>query len=101
MAIRFFQLFSLLTLAAGKPILFPRQASNAAPQVGSNDEGLGLGQGQELVDVKLYSLGNSTVRAHVTNVGNEGLQFVRSGSILDNDHPTKKVVVSGESKSYP
>ncbi|KAI9037155.1 uncharacterized protein KD926_000803 [Aspergillus affinis] len=94
MAIRFFQLFSLLTLAAGKPIFFPRQVSDAAPQVGSNE-----GQGHGLVDVKLYSLGNSTVQAHVTNVGNEGLRFVKSGSILDNDHPTKKVIVSGEKEN--
>ncbi|PLB43252.1 hypothetical protein P170DRAFT_441707 [Aspergillus steynii IBT 23096] len=93
MAVRFFQLFSLLTLAAGKPILFPRQASDA-PQVGGNE-----GQGQGLVDVKLYSLGNSTVRAHVTNVGNEGLRLVRSGSILDGDHPTKKVAVSGDKEN--
>ncbi|KAA8647708.1 hypothetical protein EYZ11_005752 [Aspergillus tanneri] len=83
MAVLFFQLLPLLTLATGKPVL-PRQASDT-PQ-GAHD----------LIDVRLDAIGNSTVKAYITNNGNEDLRFVKSGSILDNDHPTKKVQVTGQ-----
>lgn len=86
MALRFYQLLSLLTLAAGKPISFSREVPDV-PQAGNN--------GERLVDVKLFTLGNSTVRARVTNVGDEAMRLVKAGSILDDDHPTMKVAVSG------
>ncbi|KAB8237546.1 Deuterolysin metalloprotease family-domain-containing protein [Aspergillus alliaceus] len=83
----FFQLvqfFGLLTLAAGKPVHLPRQASGA-PQDGA----------QNLIDVQLEALGNSTVKALIKNVADESLRVVKRGGLLDKDLPTKKVVVSG------
>ncbi|KAF7587955.1 hypothetical protein BBP40_006494 [Aspergillus hancockii] len=74
----------LLTLAAGKPILLPRQASGA-PQDGARN----------LIDVQLQSLGNSTVKAFITNIADEDLRVVKRGGLLDNELPTKKVVVTG------
>lgn len=79
--------FGLLTLAAGKPILIPRQASGA-PQGGASN----------LIDVQLQSLGNSTIKAFITNIADENLRVVKRGGLLDNDLPTKKVVVSGSGK---
>ncbi|KAE8423326.1 Deuterolysin metalloprotease family-domain-containing protein [Aspergillus pseudocaelatus] len=76
--------FGLLTLAAGKPILIPRQASGA-PQGGAGN----------LIDVQLQSLGNSTIKAFITNIADENLRVVKRGGLLDNELPTKKVVVSG------
>ncbi|BAE62042.1 unnamed protein product [Aspergillus oryzae RIB40] len=76
--------FGLLTLAAGKPILIPRQASGA-PQDGARN----------LIDVQLQSIGNSTIKAFITNIADENLRVVKRGGLLDNELPTKKVVVSG------
>ncbi|KAE8383317.1 Deuterolysin metalloprotease family-domain-containing protein [Aspergillus bertholletiae] len=76
--------FGLLTLAAGKPILIPRQASGALPDSARN-----------LIDVQLQSLGNSTIKALITNIADENLRVVKRGGLLDNELPTKKVVVSG------
>lgn len=79
--------FGLLTLAAGKPILIPRQASGA-PQDGARN----------LIDVQLQSIGNSTIKAFITNIADENLRVVKRGGLLDNELPTKKVVVSGSGK---
>ncbi|KAB8264147.1 Deuterolysin metalloprotease family-domain-containing protein [Aspergillus pseudonomiae] len=76
--------FGLLTLAAGKPVLIPRQASGA-PQDGARN----------LIDVQLQALGNSTVKAFITNIADENLRVVKRGGLLDNELPTKKVAVSG------
>ncbi|KAE8153546.1 Deuterolysin metalloprotease family-domain-containing protein [Aspergillus avenaceus] len=81
---QFVQFFGLLTMAAGKPIFLPRQASGA-PQDGARN----------LIDVQLYSLGNSTVKASIINVGDERLRIVKRGGLLDDGLPTKKVAVSG------
>ncbi|KAE8334116.1 hypothetical protein BDV24DRAFT_170566 [Aspergillus arachidicola] len=55
------------------------------------------GQQHDIVDIKLYTLGNSTIKALITNIGNEHLQLVKSGSILDENRPTYKVNVEGKS----
>ena len=80
--------FGLLTLAAGKPVLIPRQASGA-PQDGARN----------LIDVQLQALGNSTVKAFITNIADENLRVVKRGGLLDNELPTKKVAVSGSGRS--
>ncbi|KAL4903122.1 Deuterolysin metalloprotease family-domain-containing protein [Aspergillus multicolor] len=67
----------LAALAAGKPLSMPRLARQAA---------------QPSFDVTLEVLGNTTVRAEVTNAGNEEVRLVRRGGILD-PLPTKKVTV--------
>ncbi|KAJ0419382.1 Deuterolysin metalloprotease family-domain-containing protein [Aspergillus carlsbadensis] len=81
----FFHLLAVLTLVAGKPILIPRLAQQAA----SLDD-----VSQTLFDVTLESLGNTTVKAQVTNVATEGFRLVQRGGILDHV-PTKKVIVKG------
>ncbi|KAI9370468.1 Deuterolysin metalloprotease family-domain-containing protein [Aspergillus egyptiacus] len=79
----FFHLLAVLSLASGKPILIPRQAQGASQAVA-----------QPLFDVSLESLGNTTVKAQVMNVGTENLRVVQRGGILD-QLPTKKVTVHG------
>ncbi|KAL5043365.1 Deuterolysin metalloprotease family-domain-containing protein [Aspergillus fruticulosus] len=79
----FFHLLAVLTLAAGKPILLPRLVQEASQDVAEHS-----------FDVTLESLGNSTVKAEVTNTGSEGLRLVQRGGILD-QFPTKKVNVKG------
>ncbi|KAL4997977.1 Deuterolysin metalloprotease family-domain-containing protein [Aspergillus recurvatus] len=79
----FFHLLAVLTLAAGKPILLPRLAQEAPQDVAEHS-----------FDVTIESLGNSTVKAEVTNTGSEGLRLVQRGGILD-QFPTKKVNVKG------
>jgi deuterolysin len=81
----FFHLLAVLTLIAGKPILIPRLAQEAA----SLDDAA-----QTLFDVTLESLGNTTVKAQITNVATEGFRLVQRGGILDHI-PTKKVIVKG------
>ncbi|CEN62020.1 hypothetical protein ASPCAL08662 [Aspergillus calidoustus] len=81
----FFHLLAVLTLVAGKPILIPRLAQEAA----SLDDAA-----QTLFDVTLESLGNTTVKAQITNVATEGFRLVQRGGILDHV-PTKKVIVKG------
>ncbi|KAL4820402.1 Deuterolysin metalloprotease family-domain-containing protein [Aspergillus spinulosporus] len=79
----FFYLLAGLTLAAGKPILLPRLAQEASQDVAEHS-----------FDVTLESLGNSTVKAEITNTGTEGLRLVQRGGILD-QFPTRKVNVKG------
>ncbi|KAL4973834.1 Deuterolysin metalloprotease family-domain-containing protein [Aspergillus desertorum] len=79
----FLHLLAVLTLAAGKPILLPRLAQEASQVVAEHS-----------FEVTLESLGNSTVKAEVTNTGLEGLRLVQRGGILD-QFPTKKVNVKG------
>jgi deuterolysin len=81
----FFHLLAVLTLVAGKPILIPRLAQEAA----SLDDAA-----QTLFDVTLESLGNTTVKAQITNVATEGFRLIQRGGILDHV-PTKKVIVKG------
>lgn len=82
----FFYLLAGLTLASGKPILLPRLAQEASQDVAEHS-----------FDVTLESLGNSTVKAEVTNTGTEGLRLVQRGGILD-QFPTRKVNVKGGGK---
>ncbi|KAL4810832.1 Deuterolysin metalloprotease family-domain-containing protein [Aspergillus unguis] len=77
----FYLLAGLLTLASGKPILLPRLAQEAA-------------QPSPSFDVHLEALGNTTVKAHVTNLGADGVRIVQRGGVLDKA-PTKKVTVTG------
>ncbi|KAL2871014.1 Deuterolysin metalloprotease family-domain-containing protein [Aspergillus lucknowensis] len=79
----FIHLLAVLTLVAGKPILIPRLAQEA-----SQDDA------QTLFDVTLEFLGNTSVKADITNVGAQGLRLVQRGGILDHV-PTKKVIVKG------
>ncbi|KAL4866260.1 Deuterolysin metalloprotease family-domain-containing protein [Aspergillus spectabilis] len=79
----FFHLLAVLTLASGKPVFFPRQA----PEASQVDV-------QPSFDVSLQYLGNTSVKAQVTNVGNQGVRLVQRGGILDHV-PTKKVIVKG------
>ncbi|RDW79328.1 uncharacterized protein DSM5745_06180 [Aspergillus mulundensis] len=73
----------LAALAAGKPLSMPRLARQTS---------------QPSFDVTLRVLGNTTVKAEVTNVGNEEVRLVRRGGILD-PLPTKKVTVQDSSGS--
>lgn len=84
----FFYLLAVLTLASGKPIFLPRQAQEAAQDVA-----------QPSFDVTLESLGNTSVKAHITNSGADGVRLVQRGGVLDHA-PTKKVTVRGGGK-YP
>ncbi|KAL3478065.1 Deuterolysin metalloprotease family-domain-containing protein [Aspergillus californicus] len=77
----FFQLLAVLTLASGKPILFPRLAQDAS-----------LDDAQPSFDVALESLGNTSVKAQITNLGTQGFRVVQRGGLLD-QFPTKKVTV--------
>ncbi len=78
LSVLFVYLLAVFTsLAAGKPILMPRLAQDAS---------------KPSFDVTLESLGDSTVRAAVTNTGNEAVRLVRRGGILDHV-ATKKVRV--------
>ncbi|OJJ02235.1 hypothetical protein ASPVEDRAFT_663820 [Aspergillus versicolor CBS 583.65] len=79
----FFYLLAVLTLASGKPILIPRQAGEATQDVA-----------QPSFDVAIETLGNTTVRAEITNLGSEGVRLSQRGGILDHV-PTKKVIVQG------
>lgn len=79
----FFYLLAVLTLASGKPILIPRQAGEATQDVA-----------QTSFDVAIETLGNTTVRAEITNLGSEGVRLSQRGGILDHV-PTKKVIVQG------
>ncbi|KAL2820992.1 Deuterolysin metalloprotease family-domain-containing protein [Aspergillus cavernicola] len=81
--ILFFHLLAVLTLASGKPILIPRLGQEV-----SQDDA------QPFFDVMLESLGNTSVKAQVTNVGTQGVRVVQRGGILDHV-PTKKVTVHG------
>ncbi|KAL2854515.1 Deuterolysin metalloprotease family-domain-containing protein [Aspergillus pseudoustus] len=84
--ILFFHLLAVLTLVAGKPILIPRLAQAGA----SLDDAAAT----TLFDVTIESLGNTTVKAQVTNVGTDSFRLVQRGGILD-QMPTKKVIVKG------
>lgn len=81
----FFQLLAFLTLAAGKPVFIPRQVPDT-PRVGRS---------LQPVDIRLSSLGNTTVKAEVTNVMGEQLRLVKSGGIFDR-LPTKKLRVTAK-----
>ncbi|KAL4745312.1 hypothetical protein BDW72DRAFT_59585 [Aspergillus terricola var. indicus] len=67
----------LAALAAGKPFSMPALAREAS---------------QPSFDVTLQVLGNTTVRARVTNLGDDEVRLVRRGGILD-PLPTRKVAV--------
>ncbi|KAL4797719.1 Deuterolysin metalloprotease family-domain-containing protein [Aspergillus venezuelensis] len=79
----FFHLLAVLTLVAGKPILLPRQDQGATQAVASPS-----------FDVTIESLGNTTVKAHVKNLGTDAYRLVQRGDILDHV-PTKKVNIAG------
>ncbi|KAL4945681.1 Deuterolysin metalloprotease family-domain-containing protein [Aspergillus oleicola] len=79
----FFHLLAVLTLVAGKPILLPRQDQGATQAVASPS-----------FDVMIESLGNTTVKAHVKNLGSDAYRLVQRGDILDHV-PTKKVNIAG------
>ncbi|KAL4894485.1 Deuterolysin metalloprotease family-domain-containing protein [Aspergillus ambiguus] len=85
-----FQLLAFLTLAAGKPVFIPRQVPEI-PRVGRS---------LQLVDIKLSPLGNTTVKAEVTNIMNEKLRLVRSGSLFD-PLPTRKLHLTAKDRSAP
>ncbi|KAL4877621.1 Deuterolysin metalloprotease family-domain-containing protein [Aspergillus karnatakaensis] len=81
----FVQLLAAVTLASGKPIYLPRQAQEASQvDVRPSFD----------FDINLELLGNTTVKAQVTNVGTEGVRLVQRGGVLD-QAPTKKVIVKG------
>lgn len=86
----FFQLLSLLLLASGKPVFLPRQAPGG-PQAGQNDQ---------FVDIKLSVLGNTTLKAEVTNIATESLHIIKSGSLFDS-LPTRKVHIEGKDGKSP
>ncbi|KAL4960372.1 Deuterolysin metalloprotease family-domain-containing protein [Aspergillus stella-maris] len=79
----FFHLLAVLTLVAGKPILLPRQDQGATQAVASPS-----------FDVTIESLGNTTIKAHVKNLGTDAYRLVQRGDILDHV-PTKKVNIAG------
>ncbi|KAB8213087.1 Deuterolysin metalloprotease family-domain-containing protein [Aspergillus novoparasiticus] len=81
-------LFKLIITVSGKPTSSSSQF--AGPSFSSQD--------RDIVDVKLYTLGNSTIRAVVTNIGNDHLQLIKSGSILDENRPTRKVSIEGNAR---
>ena len=81
-----FQLFALLTtLAAGKPITFPRRVSEPPRDGGISSP----------LDVRLRALGDTAVLARITNTGHESLEIVKSGGLMD-WRPTRKVNITSE-----
>ncbi|PLB38788.1 uncharacterized protein BDW47DRAFT_131147 [Aspergillus candidus] len=81
-----FQLFALLTtLAAGKPITFPRRVSEPP-----RDGGISFP-----LDVRLRALGDTAVLARITNTGHESLEIVKSGGLMD-WRPTRKVNITSD-----
>ncbi|PTU20627.1 hypothetical protein P175DRAFT_0436786 [Aspergillus ochraceoroseus IBT 24754] len=79
----FFHLLAFFTLASGKPILIPRLAQDVSQ-----------GGTQGLFSVSLESLGSTSVKAQVTNVGTNAVRLVQRGGILD-QLPTRKVSLKG------
>ncbi|KAL4929368.1 Deuterolysin metalloprotease family-domain-containing protein [Aspergillus undulatus] len=79
----FFHLLAVLTFVSGKPVFLPRQDLGATQDVASPS-----------FDVTIESLGNTSIKAHVTNRGPEEYRLVQRGDILDHV-PTKKVHVTG------